>query len=436
MLTGRCLGESEYGSRRGWNAFVRTISIIWILAKCFIVCTTIRLCFLLLPRNRDPLAAIGKEIVTAALRLGPVGIKISQLASARGDILPRQIADELSILREKVPSPTLSEVRQHFRELFPNEPGIYLTSVDWESFASGSIAYVLRATLRSGAPVAIKIVRPGVRDAVLLDVQVMSALLRPITAISKDLKLVFDALFGNLSLSLLDQCDMSVDANNLKTFTVHCSPFIRLPRVITTLSNKSALTMEFVEGKSITDCEDDQVYKELVVSLLKEVFRMVFVHGIMHTDLHPGNVRMTPDGQLALLDFGLLGTLSLQGRKRFRKFFFGLVTADSALVAKVLIDTAGKHFADEDVRAFELEIDNLLVSFSFRVAGEFMVAGLIRKLVELQRKWKLVADPGFSNAAWVLTVLEGLIRGRIPTLKFQTIAIEYLMMPYENIHAA
>jgi ubiquinone biosynthesis protein len=379
----------------------------------------------------------GKSLAWAVELLGPGAMKIAQIASARPDLIPATMAASLSTLQDKAAIPSNRAIRSQFYKLFPGELDARFSTVDWTPIAAGSIAFVLFARNLEGADIALKIVRPGVRKRLVVDLITLNCIVRLLRVFSSFDSTRLAELMPHLSAIALAQCSMQREAENIRKFSRFCGKGMVVPSVHDSLCSEDVLAMSFVRAsKSIVSEEiSKERYQAVCLELLDEVYRMVFVHGLVHCDLHPGNVRIDSDGKLVLLDFGLFSELNERERRSFRSLFFGLATEDAVLVSQTILENSKQELTEEKVMLFEKSVECLLIKWSKRKAGEFLVFSFIRDLFDLQRQFGLFGAPPFVSAIWALGLFEGLVRTRFPDLNFQSRAIKVLFSPYENNRA-
>lgn len=379
-------------------------------------------------------AALGKCLLFFLTHSGPTATKFGQALSTRHDLLDPTIIGPLSKLCEQNNPPSQKSIARQLGRIFPNEPGDYFEDICLSPIACGAVAYVLRANSKQGDPLAIKVVRDNIRRKMEIDVEIIRLFLFAVQKITRTT--YANHLYGateRLKDRMMGQCNMRFEAYNCERLTKFLSSDVKTPRIIFELLSPDALVMEFVDQRCnlLSKDLDEVEFKKISKILLYEIYRMVFVHGIIHGDLHPGNIVIDKDGKLFLLDFGLLSVVSEYERLRFRKLFFGLITGDSKLVATIILQNSITASAFKR-SLFEQSVDCLVTNTRGQTAGEFLVVKFVSKIFAIQRQCGLASVPEFINALWVLVMFEGLIRERFPLLKFQDEALPVLMQPYEN----
>ena len=268
------------------------------------------------PRSDAAARALGRAFVHAATRLGATFIKVGQIASTRADLLPRPLVAELMALQDRVPPFPFEQARRTIEADLGKPIESVFREIDPEPLAAASVAQVHRAVLRStGEPVAVKIRRPDVVEKIELDRAILLFLGGVLERVVPSLRLVSlrEALrtFGN---AVEEQTSLTAEARNNARFraalTFADDPDIGFPRLVPEACSDAVLTMELIEGVREQDLEAQGLDVRRIVSAgMRAVCRMIFLHGFVHADLHPGNLRFLPPGRVIFLDLGLVGTL-------------------------------------------------------------------------------------------------------------------------------
>ncbi|MEP7104952.1 MAG: AarF/UbiB family protein [Chloroflexota bacterium] len=276
----------------------------------------------------DPLAVDDDEAAEVAAaeverfaadleKLGPTFIKLGQLLSTRADLLPAPYLDALARLQDQVAPFPFDEVEKTFE----SEVGVKLTrafvEVDAKPVAAASLAQVHRAVLRDGRMVAIKVQRPGLRQRVAEDLEVLGDIAEFAAAHSDSARrMQLRDVFEEFKRSLVRELDFRNEARNLVTLGQNLAAFdhIIVPQPVNDFSTSRVLTMDFVKGRKITDVGPMARLEMDGTALADELFqaylKQILVDGMFHADPHPGNVLMTEDHRIALIDLGMVARFS------------------------------------------------------------------------------------------------------------------------------
>jgi len=368
-------------------------------------------------------ALVGRALACTAEALGPVFVKLAQMISYRADLLPVPLIAELARLQDRVSYSTRSRAREIVEASLQKPICELFAAFDDTAFAAGSIASVHRAKTFDGAEVAVKVVQPAVATRVRRDIDCMTWLVA-LAARSIHLRSIpVVETFAKIAEMIEAQVDMHLEASRLTRFRDLLAGFDRprVPQVLDQFTAAHVLVMEFIGNATplFSSQLDDGVYRNAVTQLLRALYQMIFVNGLVHCDMHPGNFLVAADGTTVLLDAGLAAELTDVDRRCFRDFFLGLTAMDSASCTGAIIHSALFVPQDLDRYALSKEVHEIVRSYAGRKAGDFLVAEFVFKIFQLQRRYGIYGAPGFVAAIWALAMYEGLVRARFPELDFQ-----------------
>jgi predicted unusual protein kinase regulating ubiquinone biosynthesis (AarF/ABC1/UbiB family) len=307
----------------------------------------------------DPGAAAPEDLARDLERLGPTFVKLGQVLSTRADLLPDSYLTALARLQDSVGPIPFGEAEKTLCE----ELGVRISKAfkefDPTPLAAASLGQVHRAVLRDGRAVAVKVQRPGVRLQAADDLDVLES----VAALAERLSATaarYEAgrLVREFRATLLRELDYRIEAENLRTLGRNMQRFPRVfvPQPVADYSTSRVLTMDYVAGTKVTALSpvvlSDLAAGELADVLFAAYLQQIFVDGFFHADPHPGNLLVTRDGRLAMLDLGMVAHLT----PRFQDLLLQLLSA----VAEGRGEEAAKHAlrlgeAREDFRPDEFE---------------------------------------------------------------------------------
>ncbi|GAA1152343.1 ABC1 kinase family protein [Nocardioides aquiterrae] len=319
--------------------------------------------------------------------MGPTFIKLGQLLSTRFDLLPPSYTTALSRLQDEVEPFDVDIVRTTIADELGSEARHLFTDFDPEPVAAASLGQVHRAALRNGREVAIKVQRPGVRDEVRADLETL-ARIATVADKGSDLGRTygFARLLHEFERSLRLELDYRREARNLLRFGDLTSSYdlLVVPEPVLELTSGRVLTMDFVEGRKVTDVGPlgllDLDAHAIVEQLFSAYLKSILEDGFLHADPHPGNVLVTPDGRLAILDLGMVATIPPRLQEKVVRLLVAIGDDNGEQAARVLADM-GEPLERYDANAFRDDVTHLV---SEAVAtGPELQAG--RVLVDLSR---------------------------------------------------
>ncbi len=268
-------------------------------------------------QSSNSTAANADELVTDLEKLGPTFIKLGQLLSTRPDFVPPVYLTALSRLQDNCAAFSSAEVEQ----IVVAELGVRLSKAfsefTPEPVAAASLGQIHHAVMREGREVVVKIQRPGIRETALQDLDALADIADFYDKHTKAGKRYeYSVMLDEFRKSLLAELDYLQEAHNLTTLKENLKEFdlIVVPSPIPDYSTSKVLTMDFIAGKKITSITGLELLEIDGASLAEEVFRaylkQILVDGFFHADPHPGNVFLTDDNKIALLDLGMVAYLT------------------------------------------------------------------------------------------------------------------------------
>lgn len=261
----------------------------------------------------DPVPPEAEELAADLESLGPTYIKLGQLLSTRSDLLPAAYLQALTRLQDKVEPFSFEEVQDIIADDLGQRPSVLFGRLDPEPLAAASLGQVHAATLPDGRRVAVKVQRPGIREQIADDMTVLAelaAFLDKRTEAGR--RFGFAGMLEEFRRSLTRELDYREEASNLETLRQNLAGFDRIvvPAPIRSHCGTRVLTMDFVGGCKVTELAPLQLAslegRVLADQLFRAYLHQVLVHGFFHADPHPGNVFVTPDNRLALIDLGMV----------------------------------------------------------------------------------------------------------------------------------
>jgi ubiquinone biosynthesis protein len=374
--------------------------------------------------------ALGHALTRLCTTLGATFIKVGQIASTRSDLLPHGIVAELSTLRDRVPPFPFAEVQRIVEHDLGRPLDEVYASFERTPVAAASVAQVHRAVLRSsGELAAVKVRRPDILEKLRLDRSILLFVGRSLERLVPSVKLM--ALEGALRTfcdAVAEQIHLTNEAANNLRFTANFAddPDIQFPRLHPEACSDAVLTMSFVEGVHEDDLEAEGVnVRALVATGMRCVCRMIFLHGFVHADLHPGNLRFLPPARLVLLDLGLIGRLTDEDRLMTARTLYALSTGDGVTVARLFYDNAS-HTATPDYAAYEREMVAFVDSVRRRGMANLQVTAEIGRIFDILRRHRIQARSHMTMVNLAMMTAEGLGKRLAPELSLTDEALPYL----------
>jgi len=362
--------------------------------------------------------------------LGPTFVKFGQVLSTRSDIFPEGILSELQKLQDTArPMPAGRAQAILERELGAPVDEVF-SQFDPVPLGSASIGQVHRAVLRTGEIVAVKVQRPEAPGRVAADLELMREFADFVDRRFAQ-KVLVDArgLVAEFEVVVRRELDYTAEAQNARRFAANFAgtPVV-IPAVYRELSTSKVLIMEFVVGTRFRDIRPlfmAPSERRRVASMGAEaIFKMAFEDGFFHGDPHPSNLLLTPEGDLALLDFGMVGFMSRGDIEALSRLFIAVIQRDASAALRAL-EGLGVRYATEVRGELVRELREFLNKYSGLSVGEVTLGQALSELIALARRYRVRMPPVFPLLTKALVTAEGLARSIDPSINVYEVARPY-----------
>jgi predicted unusual protein kinase regulating ubiquinone biosynthesis (AarF/ABC1/UbiB family) len=358
----------------------------------------------------------GNELAADLERLGPTFIKLGQLLSTRADLLPQPYLDGLARLQDSL-DPFPFEVA---RDIIEDELGVRLSKVfdefDETPMAAASLGQVHGAVLRGGRPVVVKVQRPGIRKQVFDDLEVLESLAERLEAHTAQGRLFAATdLLAQFRRSLLDELDYRKEAANLVRLRGIVAERRRLvvPAPYDDFTTGRVLTMERISGRNAgelsplarLDIDGPALARELFDAYLDQIL----VEGFFHADPHPGNVLLTNDGRLGLVDLGMVARVTPEMRERLIRLLLAVGERRGEEVARIAAAMC-QPTQDCDQHRFTADIAELVERDAVATLGQLDAGKLMLDLTRVCGAAGLRPPPELSMVGKALLNLDHVAR--------------------------
>jgi len=275
--------------------------------------------------------------------LGPSYIKLGQWLSSRADLLPQPYLDVLESLQDDVLAEPFSDVRP----ILEKELGSLDEVFDYfnpASISGASLGQVYRAGYK-GQDVVVKISRPHIEETIGQNIYILKKLLPIATRfIDENLRFSAEGMLSQFIETVYEEMDYRIEARNLLEIknNLKNDKSVVIPKVYLDRTSRHVITLEYLPGIKVTDIktldQHDIDRAKLVYRIHRLFFKMLLRHSIFHADPHPGNISITSNGTIILYDFGMVGRLDDETRRRLVRLYLGLVDKDPVRTTDVLLE--------------------------------------------------------------------------------------------------
>jgi ubiquinone biosynthesis protein len=389
----------------------------------------IRFAFYLSPATwfqRKRAGSRGERLRLAFEELGPIFMKFGQMLSTRRDLLPRDIADELEKLQDRVPPFSGVEAKRIVEEAYGRPVTEAFAQFDDQPLAAATIAQVHAATLKDGKEVVVKVVRPGIRALIERDIEVMRALAELADRYWPQAERLRPAeLVREYEKTILDELDLMREAANAAQLKRNFagSHLLYVPEVYWDLCRKNVMVMERVRGVLVNDLPELQRrganIKRLAENGVEIFFTQAFKHNFFHADMHPGNIFVLLDDpehpRYAAVDFGIVGSLDPRDQHYLAEKFLAFFERDYRRIAELFIES---EWVPANVRVDELEaaVRTVCEPIANKPLKEISFGHLLINLFETAQRFDAQMQPQMLLIQKTLLQIEGVGRQLYPDL--------------------
>jgi ubiquinone biosynthesis protein len=343
--------------------------------------------------------------------LGTTYIKLGQLLSSRPDLLPDVYIEELGRLVDQVPPVPYAEIEQ----VIAAELGLdVFARIDPEPLATASIAQTHRALLQNGRDVVVKVRRPGIETQVELDLGVLRATARIAGGRSERAQaLQVEALADELEVHLLAELNFVEEANNTELIARLTQEYedIVVPEVVRPYVTERVLVLEHIDGQKVGPDHGlpDERARELARQFFSTYVHQVTVEGVFHADPHPGNILLTTDGRLALLDFGLLGRLDDDTRRGLALLLLAIAQNHADDVADLILSLS-LTTVSSDQAGFVQDVRRKLPRFHWRPLSGIRAGEALADLQRIALEFGIRLPTSFALVGKTLAQADSIAR--------------------------
>lgn len=395
------------------SGLVRTFTIIYLFVSIFWAFYSLRFYKVfhgkhwLHERRRELYTTEARRFRVTAVELGGLLIKLGQFFSTRVDMLPPESIKELSSLQDEVKAESFAGISAVIEEEFNSPLEQVFLSIEEEATASASLGQVHRGVLKDGSVVAIKVQRPGIDMLVNVDLNAIAKVVALIKAFTDwDRVIDLDAIYKEFADTIRAELDYIQEGHNAETIAANLAEDqdIIIPVVNWEYTRHRVLTMEYLEGIKITETRllqaADIDCSHIAEKLLETYVKQVLIDGFYHADPHPGNLFVSKEGKIILLDFGMVGTITPEVKTSLVDMSLALVNRDFGEVLRYLQELGfirynsdndaliramgifvehflgtGKDVAESDLKRFLQDLEILLYEQPFQIPANYTFLG-------------------------------------------------------------
>jgi ubiquinone biosynthesis protein len=360
--------------------------------------------------------------------LGGTFIKIGQIMSLRPDLLPKDLLRELSKLQDQVAPLDFEQVRGTLEKGIGCKIEDCFSVFDPEPFAAASLAQVHRAVLKEeGHIVSVKIQRPGIKRKIETDLDILEAIAHRLNERSDELKIYnLPNLVRVTRRNLLQEIDFQREVHNIKIAKSFESD-VYIPDLYENYCSQKILVTEFIHGEKLTEAEDEIIGDRQALAKLglNTAIKQILEDGFFHADPHPGNLILSREKGLCLIDWGMVGRLTERDQYELIDIIRAIVKKESNSLTEALLRiTVNEREIDE--RALERDLDEILDLYFSGPIKNLNVGSLLLSIIDILRGYRLVLPSNLVIMIKALVTAEGAARHLYPELDIISEAENYV----------
>ncbi|MBK0004121.1 MULTISPECIES: ubiquinone biosynthesis regulatory protein kinase UbiB [Erwiniaceae] len=395
-----------------------------------------RKCLFWLP-NRHKNLPLGERLRLALEQLGPVWIKFGQMMSTRRDLFPRQIADQLAMLQDRVAPFDGAKALKLIEQSLGAPISSQFDDFDITPLASASIAQVHTATLKeNGKAIVIKVIRPDILPVIKADMKLIKRMARWVPRLLPDgRRLRPQEVVADYEKTLLDELNLLREAANAIQLRRNFdgSNMLYVPEIYSDYCSETMLVMERIYGIPISDVvalEQHGINMKLLAERGVQVFfTQVFRDSFFHADMHPGNIFVSyehpEDPQYIGIDCGIVGSLNKEDKRYLAENFIAFFNRDYRKVAELHVDS-GWVPPDTNVEDFEFAIRTVCEPIFEKPLAEISFGHVLMNLFNTARRFNMEVQPQLVLLQKTLLYVEGVGRQLYPQLDLWKTAKPFL----------
>lgn len=356
---------------------------------------------------------IGANFRNTLFELEGLLIKVGQILSTRTDLLPKPFIKQIEDLTDKVPSSDWSNVERILKDEWGRPIHSIFQSIKKEAIASASIGEVYQGVLKNGARVAIKVQRPDIHSILKTDFRSLAIIIwfaDHFVPVPKGF-INFKVLFKEIKQVIERELDYTKERQTLGSFSERFKDMndLKIPMVYQEYCTSKVLVMEWVDGIKISSIEGIQsIDRRKIAQSLIELFLPQWLEpGMFHADPHPGNLLLSKEGKIILLDFGMVGEISKKDAKHFQGLIESFLTKNYSKTVDCL-SQLGFLLPEADHRTMEKLLEELM-SFELSQLKEIDLIAFKRDLNDIIQALPIQVPTRYIFLGRSFVAIEGII---------------------------
>ncbi len=379
-------------------------------------------------RVKDTSGRKGERLARALQELGPTFIKLGQALSTRADLVGEEIAKDLSMLQDDLPSFPFEEAKAIIEEELDQPLEAMFAQFEEEPVAAASISQVHFAETIAGEKVAVKVMRPGIERVFYQQIDLLFGIAEILDRFIPKLKrLKLIEVVEDFEHTVKIEMDLRFEAAAASELSDNFAgdPILKIPEVFWDFTSQRVLTTERISGISIDDVEAIKAAGHDVNAVMEKAshifFKQVYRDGFFHADMHPGNLFVGAGGEIIAVDFGIMGRLDEQTRIFLAEMLFGFLNRDYYAISDVHF-RAGYIPPHQDKALFAQAVRSIGEPIFGKSSGEISIARVLAQLFKITDDFEMETQPQLILLQKTMMLAEGIGRNLNPNVNFWELA--------------
>lgn len=387
---------------------------------------------LLKTRSGQVLAHEQREtrIRLALEELGPAFIKFGQILSTRPDLVGPELAEELEKLQTEVPADSIEQVSALFAAELGKSIDDCFVEFSHKPEASASIGQVHRARLHTGELVAVKVQHPAIKQQMRVDLEILTGLAQLAERLPELQPYRPTQVVAEFQRLVRRELDFTCERRHLEHFgrAFRDSDEVKIPGSYPELSSERVLVMEWINGLPLSEpaaVRGSGVVLANVARMGAEAYlEMIFRHGVYHADPHPGNILLTPDGKIGLLDFGMVVRMDERTREDIEELLIAIVDQDATRLCTVVM-RVGDVPPGFDETSLGLDLADFVAHYANQSVDRLELGAALTEMIQIMLQYHIVLPSPMSLLLKVLIMLEGTAKKLEPNFSLMEVLEPY-----------
>ncbi|RIK76338.1 ubiquinone biosynthesis protein UbiB [candidate division KSB1 bacterium] len=368
--------------------------------------------------------------------LGPTYVKLGQIMAIREDILPKEITDELRQLLDRLPEVPFAAVRQIIEASLGKPLEDLFLDIQESAIGSASIAQTHLAKTKLGETVVVKVIKPGIREAILSDIKLLQLLARLLEELIP--RYQPEMIINEFCAYTEREIDLTYEADHAEIFAANFAhqPEVVFPKIYRALSSRDVLCMEYFDGWKPNDPHVRQFSSSEIQKIIDlgagAIIKMLYADGFFHADLHTGNLIVLPGPRVGFIDVGMVGRFDEKMKLSMLYYFYSLVNGDIEGSAKYLMAMA-RIGEGGDVIGFRRSVSDLFRRYLLRASdGRLSLAQLILASLRIGGKYRIFFPVEMTLMVKALVTFEGVGLQLDPNLDVPALSRRHIRAIYSE----